>query len=121
MKRVGEIRASGFVIKVYHVTDMEARLQTKKDGQGSGGFWGGLSWDGKDAPKIKLNTTSRNNRLREESMLHELLHLVNDLTKVGLKEKQIGMLSFCLFGILKDNFYINLNRLRYPYKIKREI
>jgi len=51
-------------------------------------------------------------RKREETILHEILHIVNEFSALRLSESKIKRLSYGLFGLLKDNFSVNLNSLK---------
>lgn len=51
-------------------------------------------------------------QMREWVMLHELMHLLFYLTMGNIEEEDMRGFSTLLFGILKDNFNINLNRLK---------
>jgi len=52
--------------------------------------------------KITLNQNV-NGQVREETFLHEVVHVINWVSEVGLNEKQVSILSRLLYQALNDN------------------
>lgn len=42
-------------------------------------------------------------QVREEAFLHEVFHIINWVSEVGLDEKQVSVMARILYQILKDN------------------
>lgn len=40
---------------------------------------------------------------QQESLLHEIIHVVDNNLELGLRERQVKLLSEGLFGVFKDN------------------
>ena len=51
---------------------------------------------------IQLNRNTSDER-KQETLVHELIHLVLDFTKVELEEDDVGRLGHGLYAILKEN------------------
>lgn len=66
-----------------------------------GGFIGEINHH---QQKIKLvNNGKYSKRIREESLLHELIHLVHNQEGIKMKEGEVDHLSKGLYHVLKDN------------------
>ena len=52
--------------------------------------------------KICLNENI-NGQVREETFLHEVIHVINWVSEMNLKENQVGVLSRILYQVLIDN------------------
>lgn len=54
---------------------------------------------------IRLNDVMPND-VRHSKLLHELLHLISDLTSIELSEVQVDIVAQGVFTIMKDNPHI---------------
>ena len=63
-----------------------------------------ITWGTTEYPsqKITLNTKGHREQI-SETLLHEILHIVNTALMIGLRETQICQLSSGMFQVLKDN------------------
>lgn len=48
-----------------------------------------------------LNTSSA--QMQEETLLHEIIHAIDEDMGIGLNEKQVQRLSVSLYAVLKEN------------------
>lgn len=96
MKKLGIIKAYGDEFALFEHTEKESE------------HWGETRYT---RPRIMI-AKWLGRRKREETILHELIHIVNECSAVGLSEAKVKRLSYGLYGVLKDNFSINLNRLK---------
>lgn len=51
---------------------------------------------------IHLNS-NLNIQVKEETFLHEIFHIINWVSEVGLDEKQVSVMARILYQMLKDN------------------
>lgn len=98
--QIGEIKISGFTVEVFNKSrvTMNGRMgAVHRTGRGKIEIWLQYGLSG---------------RLREFTILHELVHLVTFVAIGSMNEDKTRAFGAVLFGVLKDNFNINLNRLK---------
>jgi hypothetical protein len=93
MKKLGIVKGYGHIFNLFTHSEKE-----KKN-------WGETTYS-KGAITV---ANWLHGRKKEEVILHELIHIVNEYSALNLSENKVKALSYGLFGLLKDNFAINLN------------
>jgi len=84
------IRGYGYVYKVIQ----------KKDLRDRSGRWDGMINYKEKCIKLRKNVHHSD---REQSLLHEIVHLVSREERIGLEEKEVDSMARGLYQILKDS------------------
>lgn len=60
-----------------------------------------------------LNTSTK--QMQEETLLHEIIHAIDEDMGIGLNEKQVQRLSVSLYAVLKENNFQRTGKLGGTY------